>query len=275
MNRKFAFILLTILITGLIIVGCSSEDDPVSPDEYTVENDDYFDVAEDMAATLASPDEGMLGLWRDMDNFTNPPMGQNGKSFEKDVMDTTFVRGPFTVTIDLTFYDADGNPSEMYDSLTTVRMTAEHQMEGTLQGLRRSMTIEHESSDELDGIAPDDTICTLNSQAVRRVSGSFMPLWRLQERDWSASHHINVEDLSWHDNEVDYPYPLEGVIDAETNFEREVTGFGAIRTYQVTVASTTTFDGTRYAMIEIDNGPTFWIDLDTGEAYRERPDDDN
>jgi len=249
MNRKFSFALLTLLLAAIMFTGCSSDDDPAGPDDYTTTDDDYFDVAEDMAATLASPDEGMLFLWRDMNNFTNPPQIDNSKDHEKAVMDTTFVRGPF-------------------------RMTANHQMEGTIQGIRREMTIEHQSNDELDGIAPGDTICTLNSQAVRRVSGSFLPLWREQQREWSASHHLDVENLSWHDNEEEYPYPLEGIIDAETNFEREYSGFGATQTVQITVASTTTFDGTRYALIEIENGPTFWIDLDTGEAYRERPDGD-
>lgn len=273
MKRKSTSLILFLFGFALVfMVGCATENG-TSPTFSGPTSDDYDDLAEDLGATLASADDGVLDTRPMMDFDSNlndipaPPGDQ------PVCHDTTFQRNGITITIDLTFYDAAGIESEVYDSLTTVRMTREMTIEGTIEGFQRTATINHHSLLERDHIAPSDTVSIINGTATRMVSSTFMPRWRPLERHIEAEHHLSKNQiLVGRDREL-YPYPISGTIEGNSTITRSAERFNDHREATLEIGYTLTFDGTRYARMEMDNGFVYWIDLDTGESYRERPDE--
>lgn len=263
-----------LLALSLLLGGCSGDDATgVNDEEYTPTAEDIDDSAQDFAVALADPEEGMLALWLGMGDIgfdgETAPMKPAGPVA---VADTSFQRGPFTITIDRTFYDADGNPSEEYDSSSTVRMTRVLTLVGTRETFRRTASVDHWDSLAVDGIAPGDTIRTRSGEGRRTVSATFQARWRPVDRTFNAEHEWTVNDMQVNVDRVTYPFPLDGSIDVHTTMERVITSPMRTVTVEVEVQFTVSFDGTRYAEVVVVDGPTYWIDLVTGEIYRERPD---
>ncbi|MDP8208412.1 MAG: hypothetical protein P9L92_17225 [Candidatus Electryonea clarkiae] len=272
MTFKRFFILLP-LIFGLLIIGCSEEDSPIGPPEsYDVTDDDYEDSAEDFGALLADPEEGILQYWMDpLGDGGHHMMQMPGKQADREIADTTFPRGNLTFTIDLTFYDAEDNASEIYDSASTVRLTRLMTIEGAREDTMRHVSINHSDFIEVNGIAPDDTIRILNGNGNRTISGNFQSNARNVERSWQAEHTWTNNNIQIHKNRDDFPYPLDGDVNVVTSFEREVSAGEYTRTFDVEIEYTVFFDGTQLAHVVVEGGGEFWIDLDDGRGYRIRP----
>jgi len=228
-------------------------------------------VAEDFAATLADPDEGTLDTRAEMDFMPRSRMVEPPEERAPVSRDTTFIRHGLTFTIDITFYDVNDIPSEEYDSLTTVRMTRLMTITGSHEGPMRQATLNHESFLERNHIAPEDEIHIINGNATSTVTSHFDAIWRNVTRDFQAQHSWTREDIQIHTDRELHPYPLSGTITGHTVITRTIVRNNRNVTETVEVGFTMTFDGTRYARMEMDDGTVFWIDLDTGIAYRERP----
>ncbi|MBC8478280.1 hypothetical protein H8D51_01925, partial [bacterium] len=228
-------------------------------------------VAEEFANVLADPDEGLLFLWDDGDaGFTSTPVISKDNT-QPVVDDTTFEHNGLTITIDRTFYDEAGNPSEEYDSLTTVRLTRLRTVVGTIQRPRRTATIDHEGFIEVDGIAPDDTLRAINGEGHRNVESEFSSWWRPQHRTFIGEYTWSINDVLRMADREEYPYPLSGTIDATNHSIMTVETPNGSHTREVDIALTVSFDGSRYAEVTMDNGFVYWVDLETGQVYFDDP----
>ncbi|MBD3166280.1 hypothetical protein GF324_06760 [bacterium] len=267
-------VLLLLALAAMLAFVVACDEDTTGNDTEFAEptTDDMDDTAEDFAATLADPETGIITYW-ESEGLSDGGFASMKEGTVPQVADTSFERGGITITIDRTFYDIEDNPSEVYDSSSTVRMTRLLTMEGERTGARRSATIDHESFIDVTGMASDDTVRTINGNGSREVSSTFQARWRPVQRTFEAVHTWQEHDIERHVDRRANPYPLSGSITGATDIVRSAERGNRTRTVEVNVEFTVTFDGSRYAMVEIVDGPTYWVDLDTGLAYRERPDE--
>lgn len=160
MEKQLSKLLTLLVMTAavLTVTGCSEDDvTGTVDDELTAE--DIAVVTEDFATTLADDQEGLLTDYVDLDlpttatksSWTVSDTGQQN-------------RGTLTITRTRVFFDSAGTAYDRYDPRTTVSMDRLLEIEGTRTNMTqtRTATISHSDSLHIDGIAPDDTIRTLN-----------------------------------------------------------------------------------------------------------------
>ncbi len=269
MKKHWLLLLSGALIWGLI--GCAESDNLTNNGSTEISEDHYADVAEEFANVLSDPEEGILFLWDDNGGgFNAEPLDSKDDQFPA-VDDTTFQHNGLTITIDRTFYDDEGNPSEEYDPETTVRMTRLRTVVGTIERPRRYAIIDHEGFIDVDGIAPYDIQRTINGDGHRNVESHFSSWWRPQHRTFIGEYTWTINDVVRLADHTVNPYPLSGTIDATNHSIMTVETPHGEYTREVDLALTVTFDGTRYALVEMDNGLFYWVDLETGQVYFEDP----
>ncbi|MFC2150360.1 hypothetical protein ACFLQV_02535 [Calditrichota bacterium] len=260
-----------ILLTAFIMIftGCSPS---TNPSGQVATTDQQTDVSEDFGATISADDEGILALWMETDYLFNPPSSASTAA-DGDSSKTRFRREMDGLTIDfeLTFYDANDNPSPTYDSLTTVRAVRDITIDGTLESLHRTATIHHVDHTEISGIAPHDSIHVLNGSSQREVESTFKAAFRKVQRTFKGEHDMQVTNFTWHRDYDAHPYPFDGIIDARTIMYLNQSGGQGEGTFELALDFSIGFDGTQYAEMRIDDGESFWIDLETGECHTRHP----
>jgi hypothetical protein len=268
MKRKTILLLAALGLLNLF--ACTQDDSPTAA--LQISDDEYADAAEDFGATLAAGNEGflttILSESTGTENLDGGPLARKGAPV---VQDTTWEHNGLTFTVDRTFYDAEGNPSEVYDSLTTVRTTRHLTITGTIVRPHRTATIDHDGFIDRTGIAPDDTLSTINGFGEREVTSVFQPRWRPTIRHYHGFHEWTINGLKVARDREIYPWPLEGTIAGHTVSQYEIEHPNNIHTRTVDITFTVTFDGTQYAHVEIENGPEYWVDLSDGTVYFDPP----
>ncbi len=264
--------LLTAFAFSALFTGCSEDaSSPLSNDEATAaaSDEDYSIIAESIALELSDSEDGLMAMYNPLPPMETPGGGDpaNPDDFCRDfnnLRDTTFTHGPFTTTIDVSFYDADNNPSEVYNPETSVRMNRELTMTGRHEDDRREVSVDLASTMDMANILAVDTIRVINDDGVRDESGWMLGRWEDQERTWEAHHEWQSDDVNVHVDHEEYPYPLSGQVHHYTEMEKTISMGNSTRTVTVEVGSTITFDGTEWALVEMDNGDEFYINLNNG-----------
>ncbi len=278
--KRFSFVLLPILLIA-IMVGCSNEDSGLVsievpfPDNIEVEEMD--DVADDFSAMLADPEDGLIYTWsEDQINMDGGMLLPDMIKNERVTLDTV-IRGDMTIIRNRVFYDVDGNESEAYDSSSTVGVIRFFSIEGTRENERgdfaRSVTIDHESSVDVNGISPEDTIRTHNGTGTRETSGTMSGGLRDVTRNFDVSHEWSSNDVQMHKFRHANPYPLSGTVDVSSVIHREMTRGDSTRIVDIDVAFTVEFDGTRWALVTMEDGTEYLIDLRERRAHRRQGND--
>jgi len=268
---------LAVLLAGLmLIVGCSDDSNvATNPEQATPTDDDYQIIAEDLAYAITNPDDGMLVMWQPV-----PPMEGEGPGGEPQVdhfrdfsnlRDTTFTHHDFTTTIDVTFFDADDNQFEIYDPETSVRLLRDLTMSGEHSDDFREVVVDLQSTLHMDNILEIDSIHVINEEATRSEIGEMQGRHEDHVRTWDALHEWVTTDLNVHVDHETYPYPLSGQAYIYTVMERTMINGHSTHTEIIEVGSTITFDGTNMALVEMDNGDAFYINLDDGGNHRRPP----
>lgn len=264
--------LMTALWFAGLFAGCSEDStSPLSNDENVTAatDDDYTIIAESIAYEFSDSQDGLIAMYNPL-----PPVGEDEEGDPDDadefcrdfsnLRDTTFTHGPFTTTIDVTFFDANGNPSEVYDPESSVRMTRDLTMTGGHEDERREVEVNLEAMMDMENILATDTVRVINDDGVRDESGWMQGRWEDHERTWNAHHEWQSEDVNVHVDHEEYPFPLSGQVHHYTELEKTMTTGNSTRTVTVEVGSTITFDGTEWALVEMDNGDQFYINLSNG-----------
>ncbi len=271
--------LAVLLAAFMLVVGCSDDSSvATNPDtqQATPTDDDYQILAEDIAYAITNPEDGMLVLWRPV-----PPMegeGPGGGEPQADhfrdfsnLHDTTFTHRGFTTTIDVTFFDVDDNQFQLYDPETSVRLLRYLTMNGEHSDDFREVVVDLQSMLTMDNILEIDTVHVINEEATRSEIGEMQGRHEDHIRTWDAFHEWVTTDLNVHVDHETYPYPLSGQVYNYTIMERTRIDGHATHTEIIEVGSTITFDGTNMALVEMDNGDTFYINLDDGGHHRRPP----
>ncbi|MCB2200595.1 hypothetical protein KQI63_14415 [bacterium] len=267
-------LMVLLLAISIFTIGCS--EDATSPvnDTEAMTVTEQEDVADDFASTLADPDEGMIPLW--MGEFGGAPLAfvDPKDGAVSTIADTVVRENRFlTVTRIRNFYDADGNMSDSYDSLTTVAVERLFSLVGDHEAEDggRSMSINHQDSTWVDGIEPDSELHTLNGEGTRHNEGSFESRLHDASATMTSDYAWTATDIEISTDRETNPFPLSGTIAVEGETYHYRTGpRGEIeRTH--TVSLTVTFDGTQYALVTMEDGTEYYVDLTLGRPHRGRP----
>ncbi|MBS1262096.1 MAG: hypothetical protein MAG453_01435 [Calditrichaeota bacterium] len=275
MNARTLYLpALAALLAIALAAGCGGDgsDSISAPDrEQTAEPTagDYDLLAEDLGYAIADPEDGMINSWAPRPAPGDDPQPRTDDWWQRfeSLHDTTFTHGSLTTTIDVTFFDAEGTPSEQYDAETTVRMARNLAMSGERESPHRQMTLTHRSQLHMDGISPADTVHVINETGLRNERGRMRMRDERKMHSWNAEHEWNTVDVRIHVDHEQHPYPLSGDVRHHTTMVKTVTDGRFTRTVEFEIGSTLTFNGTRYARVTLDNGRTYWIDLETGRPW--------
>ncbi len=257
-----------LLAASLASAGCSSSDNPAASEDQLT-SDDVTVITEDFTSTLAGGDEGLVTDWTDLQlpGSASTVSGIGGVPAVQDTGQQN--RGSLTVTRVRVFYDADGNAYDRYDPETTVAMDRMLSIEGTRTNMRgtRTATLLHTDSTRITGIAPTDTVRTLNGQGSREVSSSFTSMDSSRTRSFEGNYTWTVSDLRI---ERGNPYPLSGEVAVTAYRHRLASSSDNQREVTVELSFTITFDGTNIAVMTLSDGTVYTIDLDEARLHTNR-----
>jgi hypothetical protein len=265
-KSRLLALMLGALLTGFLVWGCGDDDNNNSSSNQATP-EDREDVADDFGAALADQDEGMLNFWREN--------GTGGAVHGRSTLDDTLIIEHHGLTIVRVrdFYDELNNWFPLFDPLLTIRMDQHLTIDGTIenQSGNRSVTINHEDMLHVYGMLSTSPQKTLNGDGERTVQGEFASRFRQNVKTCSSAYAWVITDVVFAADVEEFPYPLSGTIDVDASWTRTHENPGRNERHSVAVGFRVTFDGTRYALVAMDGGAQFWIDLDTGHPYRERP----
>jgi hypothetical protein len=273
MKFQFRLIPLTVLLVALALaIGCSDDSNvPTNPDteNTSATEEDYDIIAEDLAFAITNPDDGMLTLWQPMPPMEDPgdPAVDHFRDFS-NLHDTTFTHRDFTTTIDVTFFDAADNPSEVYDPEASVRLLRELTTSGEHSDDHHQMVVDLQSTLNMDNILETDEVRVINETGTRSEIGEMQGRHEDHFRTWDAYHEWESTDVNINVDHDTYPYPLSGQVYHYTEMEKTMTDGHMTRTMTLIVGSTITFDGTNMALVEMDDGTQYYINLDDGRCHR-------
>lgn len=270
-NKNDTLVLVLLGLLFACISGCSDDEEaPISQSE-ALSTDELEVAVEDFGVVVADPVEGILTLWMDNLDASGAEYLPELKSMHTTT-DTVIIRENLTISIDLTFYDAEDSESEFYDSLSTVRMTKNVTIEGSRENARRMTTLNGSNYHDIRGIAPVDTIRTIDGSGTRIVESTFEGRLREVTVTFSGEHDWIANDILISSDREMNPYPLAGNIEAIETIYRRIDLPNGSRTLELETSFDVAFDGTRYAeMYIVDFDRTYWIDLENGAVYRVRP----
>ena len=275
MSMSRQLIIVTAMLTAAFITGCA-DNNPADPDSSTRLDENYDLIVQDLGVLLADPDDGLTQDWIPRPiNDTDLNLFELSNHWDRFTMlhDTTITFPGMTTVVDVTFFDSNGNEYELYDPETSVAMICEVGRRGHREGPGRSMTLQHHSSLRMRHIAPVDSIRLLNEAGHRMHEGHMRGRWNgafrqiRTQSDWHAVDILMAADRDLH------PYPLDGEVRCHTLLVRQAGDNGLRRRVEIEASTRTVLDGTRYARVIVNRNHVYWIDLETGIPYRERPGD--
>jgi outer membrane lipoprotein-sorting protein len=182
--------------------------------------------------------------------------------------DTTFSNGNITWTLTRTFWDADNNPHDTYDPLTSVRLTATSRATGEFVSASDSASFGSAGSLDVHGIlasAPQDTVNAARNDTLQAV---FTPPFRggrvyiYSECAGTLADVIHIKPVSSN------PWPISGTATWTLHVSRLRTTdrHDVQRTFDVAVVIV--FNGTRYPDVTVTGGFKYKFDLKTGVVQR-------
>jgi hypothetical protein len=249
----------------LIAVGCSESDNPAGSAGDELTTDDIEVISEDFSRTLAAEDEGLLTDYLAAPAPT-PPAG--GPRLTPSHGDTNHHnRGNLNVTRVRIFYDAEGNEMERFVPDSTVMMDKLLWIEGTRTNRRgtRTVMIDHHDSVRVEGLSTQDSVRTLNGLGQREVSSEFTGMDSTLSHSFEGRYAFTTTGLRI---QRGHPYPLDGEIAVNAYRHRLIDRNGVEREIVVEVSFTVTFDGTSVAVMTMEDGTVYEIDLDEARPHR-------
>ncbi len=246
------------------VAACSSTSTPTGATaiDNTAITGDLSSVAADDISTDVDLMTGMDGGLGNLSANGNAAIVGPDYHFKPNLTGCTFANGSFTcpatrqnglsITRVITFYDADGNPQDGYDSLTTASINVVADISGDVTHGPWSATVVRHREFTITGLAGDETQRTVNGTGSESVSKS-----RVLRNDSTRSYDITGNSTV---TDVVFPvgpnggngWPLSGTI--TRNYTITLTsGPNAGKTVTRTVVIT--FNGSSSASATINGVP--------------------
>lgn len=165
----------------------------------------------------------------------------------------------------VTFLGADGTEMDGYDPLLTASVVTVMEASASHEGDRWSGTMERRRETVLSGLEGEETERTWNGTGTDAVSRTRFDDGS-GERSYTMSGQVTISDVVVGVPRSEHPWPLSGSITRHV-VVTVVNGPNGDRTFERTAV--VTFDGTRYATLDID-GEIFTLDLADRDGRRPR-----
>ncbi len=241
----------------LLTAGCS--DESTSPDLITQEEAD--DIATQVAASLATDNGGTLAAL--------PLVMDEATSGTKAVETEEVTIGGITYRYSLMFFNAAGDTMVGgYDPLETTRLQMSLQAEGEIQTLRYQARLGHRSLLQVHGVnALADTL-VMNGDRSDTLSSDFTALMTEYQRHFRLESHAEIENMRYLKPVESGELPFDGLMTWQMTASRFRDAEQTQLLAQITVMVTVRFDGGETAVIEVEGGWTYRINLRTGAIER-------
>ena len=248
---------------ALALGGCgkSSNVTGLSPGQQTAD-----DVAVQVGAS-ASTDNG--GLMTEVDGTTAsvPTSAQPATPYRVAATDTTFTRGPFTITLARTFYDASNTALPQWDP-SAVRAVVNSWLRGTVTGLQYQATVGRTGTLNVNGLAAAVDTLVFDGTATDTTDAQYTSLDGARTVDVHVLATRVLAAVRLLKNRSANPWPLSGTATWNLAVDKLAGGpQGTIQAHYNAVV-VMTFNGTRYADVTVNGAYHYKLDLQTGAVVR-------
>ena len=259
--RRLALWLATAL---LALGGCGKSSDVTGLGAAAQQTAD--DIAVQVGAS-ASAEGGGLMTEIEGTNSAVPMASRPVTFFGVAASDTTFARGPFTITLDRTFYDVDDIMLQQWDP-SAVRAVIDSWVRGAVTGLRYQATVGRTGVLNVNGLAAAVDTLLFDGTATDTTDARFTSLDGLRTVDVHVLATRVLASVRALKNRSVNPWPLSGTATWTVSVDKFANGpRGGIEAhYQAVVVMT--FDGTRVADVEVNGRYHYHLDLQTGDVVR-------
>jgi hypothetical protein len=181
--------------------------------------------------------------------------------------ETTFVRGPFTITLDRAFHDIDGNALQQWDP-SAVRAVINSWVRGAVTGVRYQATVGRTGVLNVNGLAAAVDTLVFDGTATDTTDARFTSLDGLRTVDLHVLATRVLAGVRAHKNRALNPWPLGGTATWTLSVDKYANGpRGGIEAhYQAVVV--VTFDGTQAADVSVNGRYHYRMNLQTGDVNR-------
>jgi hypothetical protein len=248
------------LLALLGAAGCSDDPSPAAPqDRVTVTDAD--DLAQQVGASLAADNGGMLTMMTASGDYDTSTKCQAGRP------QTSQVNG-LTYTVSWTFYDAQDAVQEAYNPLTTVRLVTDVRAAGAIETPRYQAAVGYAAMLDVAGIAAWQDTLRFNGTAHDTLQSSFASLDSTRTRYAYLESSAALENVVFAKPPAPDQWPLRGTASYAVVFDRLRSNERADVEAHFAASVVVRFNGTRYVPIEIDGTWTYLLDLKTGAVTR-------
>jgi hypothetical protein len=249
---------------AIILGGCGKSSDVTGLGAAAQQTAD--DLAVQVGAS-ASADNG--GLMTEIEGTTSAvPMALQPSSIDGvAAADTTFTRGPFTITLERTFYDVDGNALQQWDA-SAVRVQIGSWVRGSVTGVRYQATLGRTGTLDVSGLAAAVDTLVFAGTATDTTDARYTSLDGLRTVDVHVLATRVLAGVRALKNRNVNPWPLSGTATWNLSVDKFASGpRGGIEVHYEAVA-VVEFDGTQYADVTVNGRYRYRMDLLTGGVSR-------
>jgi len=224
------------------------------------------DIAVEVGAS-ASLDNG--GVMTELEGTTSavPTRLQLAAPEAVTAADTTFTRGPFTITLSRSFYDIDGNQLQQWDA-SAVRAVIESWVRGAVSGPRYQATVGRTGTLNVNGLAAAVDTLTFDGVATDTTDARYTSLDGTRTADVHVlATRVLAAVKALKDRNAN-PWPLSGTATWNVAVDKYANGpQGGIEVHYTAVVAVT-FNGTQFADVAVNGRYHYRLDLQTGDVVR-------
>ena len=181
--------------------------------------------------------------------------------------ETTFARGPFTITLDRTFYDIDGNALQQWDP-SAVRAEFPSWVRGAATGVRYQATVGRAGVLSVSGLAAAMDTLVFDGTATDTTDARFTSLDGVRTVDVHVLATRVPAGVRVLKNRTVNPWPLSGTVTWNVAVDKYAIGPQGGIEARYTAVVVVTFDGTPSADASVNGRYHYRINLQSGDVSR-------
>ena len=227
-------------------------------------------AADDIAVQIgasASADNG--GMMTEIEGTRSAvPMALQPASIEGvTAADTTFARGPFTITLERIFFDIDDNALQPWDP-SAVRAVIHSWLRGAVTGVRYQATAGRTGTLNVNGLAAAVDTLVFDGTATDTTDARYASLDGSRTADVHVLSTRVLAGVRALKNRGVNPWPLGGTATWNLSVDKYAnTPRGGLEAH-VDAVVVVTFDGTPYADVTVNGRYRYRLNLQTGDVAR-------
>jgi len=254
-----------LLGTAMFVAGCGRSASTVAsqaPAPSAVSQSAADDIAAQVGTLVArdfGQGRGALAAWS-----SPTPSG----SLAATRVSTDSTSGSLTYSVVVTIYDANGVEQQSYDPETSVRLTLERRVRGTLDSPELDIRMGSRATLDVHGIGFHQDRLVTNGASHDTLDSRFEARDGRASQTYHLQSHGAVLEVVQLKPTEQHPWPLSGVVTMDVLADRlDISDAGRVEARYESHLEIT-FNGTAYPQIEFEEGWKYRVDLRTGQVER-------